>query len=335
MSKKLIAARSIIFLLIVAFMLKIFSFFSIAMGYDANPLYNHSGYSIFQEPDNSIDVLAIGDSNVYSGIFPLIWWEQQGFTGYAWGQASQRIPETYEYLKQIYKHQKPSIVLIDGNNLFRDKTDINNLDSITKAKLATVFPVISFHKNLNPHKVKNIFGNRYSVMKGYYYRNAAHKVHKKKHRMKFSRKVWEINSLSASVFAKCISYCKRQGSIPVLVSVPNYNGWNYKKHNALQEIADKNNIDFIDLNLELKHQINWKKDTADSGDHLNIKGAQKTTSFLGKYLKDEYGLPDRRGDLKYKQWDDDIIEYHKLLKLNIKKGLSKTVPNSITGIAGD
>ena len=69
MSKKSIAARSIIFLLILTFALKIFSSLSIAMGYNANPLFNYSGYSIFQEPDNSVDVLAIGDSNVYSGIF--------------------------------------------------------------------------------------------------------------------------------------------------------------------------------------------------------------------------------------------------------------------------
>lgn len=316
MSKKLIAARSIIFLLILTFMLKIFSSLSIAMGCDANPLYNHSSYSIFREPSNSIDVLAIGDSNVYSGIFPLVWWEQQGFSGYTWGQASQRIPETYEYLKQIYQHQKPSIVLIDGNNLFRDKTDVDNLDSITKAKLATIFPVISFHKNLNPHKFKNIFGNHYSVMKGYYYRKASHKVHKKKHRMKFTRKTWEINSISASTFSKCIHYCKRQGSIPVLISVPNYNGWNYKKHNALQKIADENKINFVDLNLELKNQINWKKDTVDGGDHLNIKGAKKTTAYLGEYLKTEYGLPDRRGDKNYKQWDNDVEEYRKLIYLN-------------------
>lgn len=65
MSKKSIATRSIIFLLILTFALKIFSSLSIAMGYNANPLFNYSGYSIFQEPDNSIDVLAIGDSNVY------------------------------------------------------------------------------------------------------------------------------------------------------------------------------------------------------------------------------------------------------------------------------
>lgn len=318
MSKKLLLTRSVIFLLILAFALKIFSSLSIAMGYNANPLYNYSSYSIFQEPDNSIDVLSIGDSNVYSSIFPLIWWEREGFTGYTWGQPSQRIPETYEYLKQIYRHQKPSIVLIDGNNLFRDKTDINNLDSITKAKLATIFPVISFHKNLNPHKIKNIGGNRYSVMKGYYYRKAAHKVHKKKHRMKFTRKTWEVNKLSASTFAKCIHYCKSQGSIPVLISVPNYNGWNYKKHNALQKIADDNGINFVDLNLALKKKINWRKDSADGGDHLNIKGAKKTTIYLGEYLKNEYGLPDRRGDKKYKQWDNDVEEYHKLLKLDMK-----------------
>ena len=101
MSKKRMITKSVIFLLILAFILKIFSSLSIAMGYNANPLYNYSSYSIFQEPDNSIDVLSIGDSNVYSSIFPLVWWEQQGFTGYTWGQPSQRIPETYEYLKKI------------------------------------------------------------------------------------------------------------------------------------------------------------------------------------------------------------------------------------------
>ena len=85
MSKKRMITKSVIFLLILAFILKIFSSLSIAMGYNANPLYNYSSYSIFQEPDNSIDVLSIGDSNVYSSIFPLVWWEQQGFTGYTWG----------------------------------------------------------------------------------------------------------------------------------------------------------------------------------------------------------------------------------------------------------
>lgn len=91
------------------------------------------------------------------------------------------------------------------------------------------------------------------------------------------------------------SLLQKPGFYPCLISVPNYNGWNYQKHNALQEIADKNGINFVDLNLELKKQINWKKDSVDGGDHLNIKGAKKTSAYLGEYLKKEYGLPDRRG----------------------------------------
>ena len=90
----------------------------------------------------------------------------------------------------------------------------------------------------------------------------------------------------------------------------------YQKHNALQEIAEKNGINFVDLNLELKKQINCKKDSVDVGDHLNIKGAKKTSAYLGEYLKKEYGLPDRRGTANYKQWDNDVEEWEKLMLLD-------------------
>lgn len=43
---------------------------SIAMGYNANPLYNYSSYSIFQEPDNSIDVLP-SETAMYTAAFSL------------------------------------------------------------------------------------------------------------------------------------------------------------------------------------------------------------------------------------------------------------------------
>ena len=66
MSKKSIAARSIIFLLILTFALKIFSSLSIAMGYNANPLFNYSGYSIFQEPYTLLSPIA-NTSTLLSG----------------------------------------------------------------------------------------------------------------------------------------------------------------------------------------------------------------------------------------------------------------------------
>lgn len=62
--------KSVIFLLILAFILKIFSSLSIAMGYNANPLYNYSSYSIFQEPDNSIEY-SPSETAMYTAAFSL------------------------------------------------------------------------------------------------------------------------------------------------------------------------------------------------------------------------------------------------------------------------
>lgn len=70
MSKKRMITKSVIFLLILAFILKIFSSLSIAMGYNANPLYNYSSYSIFR---SQIIVLMYSPSEtaMYTAAFSL------------------------------------------------------------------------------------------------------------------------------------------------------------------------------------------------------------------------------------------------------------------------
>lgn len=313
MSKKKMILHSTVFLAIFAILLELFSFASIRMGKTLDPLFNHSAYGIFEEPEKSIDVLAIGDSNIYSSVSPLMWWQEHGITGYTWGEPSQRIPETYEYLKKIYRHQSPSVVLIDGNNLFREKTDIQILDSIVKAKAASLFPVISLHNNLNIHKISTLFSGSRSVTKGYYYRPGHRRVRKKTPWIRPGKKTARINSISASVFKKCVQLCKKNGSTPVLISVPNCSSWNYARYNALKKIARDNGVAYIDLNLELQHELNWKKDSADGGEHLNIRGAKKTTAWLGNYLSASYVLPDHRGEKAYRQWDKDVKNYNRMV----------------------
>ncbi len=72
------------------------------------------------------------------GMAPLDWWKRYGYTGYTWGEPSQRIFETYAYLNKIYKTQRPKVVFLEVGNLYRDSTNVQVLDSIVRTFLGQI-----------------------------------------------------------------------------------------------------------------------------------------------------------------------------------------------------
>ena len=310
MTKKKNVIKCFLFLGILAILLHIASWVSVQMDRNYNPLLNHSARSIFAEPDDTIDTLFIGDSNVYSGISPMIMWKDYGFTGYAWGEPSQRITETYEYLKQIYKHQKPKVVFIEPGNIFRDQLDLANFDSLVKAKISSLFSIVTYHKNLDIHKLRNLKSNPRSLTKGFFIRTGEKNPREIKMRSEKTEERVPISKVAQWYLKKSIELCRKNGSEVVLLSVPSYNAWNMKKHNSLKDMADKNEVAFLDLNLILEKNMNWKKDTAD-GTHLNVRGAKKVSKWIGAYLNENYELQDHRDDPDYMQWEEDLKVYEK------------------------
>ena len=55
--------------------------------------------------------------------------------------------------------------------------------------------------------------------------------------------------------------------------------------------------------------VDWKNDTLDKGDHLNLSGAHKVTDYMTMYLQEHYMLPDHRGDEKFTSWDTMASQY--------------------------
>ena len=69
-------------------------------------------------------------------------------------------------------------------------------------------------------------------------------------------------------------------------------------------------VDYIDLNRgRHKVDIDWRWDTRDRGDHLNLSGATKVSRELSALLSRRYGLPDHRGDPTYATWEEDLDRY--------------------------
>lgn len=313
--------RPVVFLLILFLLLKGASWISVQMDRNPVPILNHSARGIFEETDNTIDILFIGDSNVYSGISPMKIWKDYGYSSYSWGEPSQRIAETYEYLKEIFQHQKPKVVFIEVGNVFRDQSIASNLDSITKSKVSRIFPLVTYHKSLDVHRIGNLFSDRHSMTKGYYVRTGIKKTKIKKNKMKFTKETEDINIVNQWLLKQCVSLCRKNGCKAFFLSVPSYESWSWKKHNTLQNEADKNNVEYLDLNLAMVDVMDWSKDTPDKGIHLNIAGAEKVSGYLGNFIKENMNLEDHRKNPAYKQWNIDAkdILIHEMDFNEIKK----------------
>ena len=134
--------------------------------------------------------------------------------------------------------------------------------------------------------------------------------------MKETTERQEIPEFARIYMEKITELCRKNDISLVLMSAPSPKNYNYRKHNALQEYADAQGLPYIDLNLKTKEiGIDWKQDSYDKGDHLNVYGAQKVTAYMGKYLKENYDLLDHRGDPKYADWEQMEKKYREKLNL--------------------
>lgn len=113
---------------------------------------------------------------------------------------------------------------------------------------------------------------------------------------------------------KITELCKENDIELLLIDVPSSKSWSYEKHNAIQDYADENGLKFIDFNINRdSFGIDWNTDTRDGGWHMNHSGAVKVTEYLGKFLDENYHLPDHRGEYGFEQWANDLAEYKKTI----------------------
>ena len=86
-------------------------------------------------------------------------------------------------------------------------------------------------------------------------------------------------------------------------------------HNAVAKFAEECGVEYMDANYDRdKIQIEWENDTFDGGDHLNLFGARKMTTYLGDYLARECDLTDHRDDPAYQSWQELWTDYEREIR---------------------
>lgn len=264
-------------------------------------------YRVRREPADSLDVIIVGDSLTYSSVSPLQIWKEHGFTSYVCGQWSQKIMETENVLKTVLRRQKPRVVIVETDVLFRTQMDARHLNDGIETGLKYYVPVFRGHdiwKSLvikKKHKLENY--------KGFILRSDV-KPYKKGDYMKKNKKEVKLQDTVLTHMENIIDLCEKSGAELILLGTPSPLNYSYARSKAVSEYAKEKSLVWLDMNYLLKEiGINWKMDSLDKGDHLNISGAEKVTKYLGRYLSDKYKLPDHRGDAAYASWTKESLAY--------------------------
>ena len=279
----------------------LFYFFSYVSLSNANikkfGIYKASLYEILGEKEDSIDVVVIGDSLVYSSVSPMEIYGKYGFTAFDCSEPAQIFSDALAYYKVAVESQHPKVVIIGANIFFRDGLK-KSWDKKVKKVIQNNIPLIIYHDNWK----KLLFSNygRINYLKGFKLNKnikpSENKVYMKTHEIRAN-----IPEKNIEYFEEMLEIAKENNIKIVLMGFPSQVSWYYKKHNAMLDLAKKYNLEYINFNLE-DLGIDWTHDTKDKGEHLNYYGAKIISDYVGNYLKNLNILEDHRNDKEYDEW---------------------------------
>ena len=271
-------------------------------------VYNVSKYEILGEKRDTIDVVAIGDSLVYSSLSPMEIWNEFGYTAFDSAEPAQIIENAYKSVDIAIKSQHPKIILLEANVILRDPKNQNKYTRLYREN-KDYNPLGLHHNNWKNYITYGDKSEWINVYKGFKFITKI-EPSKNKVYMKPSKELRVIQNNNLKVFITIVSLCQKNDVELVLISFPTQTSWGYKKHNTIAKIASENNLEFIDLNL-VDLGIDWQIDTKDNGSHLNYRGALKATKYIGEYLSKLEMLEDKRKNPEYESWNKAYEKYIK------------------------
>ena len=283
-------------------------------------------YSFMNDEEQTIQIVGIGNSDVYSGFSPLDLWKEYGHTSTVSASIHQTIQESIDLMKLIYENQSPDLVIIETDMFYDGEDEVGN-------ELKKSNGLSDFFERRNPdnftHKVEGVYtifkfhnywmGGKDNSKKspynphGYKYSNEICKLESVDY-MKPTADIDRMSNFNAEQTDALIALCKSKGSEVMILTLPSINTWNMARHNGVEEYAKERNIPFLDLNLCLDEMgIDIRDSFRDEGNHLNYPGAKKVTRFVGEYIDNNYSIEDLRGNKKYQSWDNDLKKFERFL----------------------
>ena len=298
-------------------------------------LKSEDGFSqieaMYKQKNNTVDVIFLGSSQAYCNINTGVLWDEYGMAAFDLGGAEAPTWNSYYYLKEALKTQRPKIVALEistmalqpfeyqyyawiEDNHYGMNWGENRIDSL---KISTpddefydyLFALGPMHGRYNDLS-KNDFVNENNSInyKGFDPRETINPIEEPD--VSGVTELGEVPEKHLTYYYKIIELCKSE-NIPLVVIKAPYDVTEdeQKVYNLIFDIADQNDVPYIDFNKCYDEMgLDFATDMADSS-HVNMSGNYKYSKYLGQRIKEMVELEDHRGDSKYNSWEADAMAH--------------------------
>lgn len=320
---------------------------------DLSQYYDHNVYKLdafYAEPKNTLDVVLLGASEVFTDFSSGYAYDLYGFTSYPYALDSNPGALYEAQLREILRCQNPKKIVVEINGFLYEETDpltasgslrrlVNNIpftwnkvDTILKNanKEDMYFVFFSLAKDHERWKEWDTqwdqflerlhFRRNGSVLKGNLttlntYRGPDHRD------VSGDEATAPLEPVSESCLRSFLEFCKEeQVDNVIFVRFPHVisTDENYERFcrgNEAGRIIEEYGFEYLNLEKEF-YQIGLEPEDFYNEDHMNIYGQQKFTDYFGRILAEEYGIMETKlAQGQYHIWDKAALYTRRFYEL--------------------
>ena len=305
------------------------------------------------EERNSLDVIFLGSSEVFTAFAPPYAWQLQRITSYPYAVSAGPVTYWLTMLKDVLSRQDPQLIVVETNGAVYDTKELHgnaplhyildympmNANKVralndlvteeTDGKAAFLFPIVKYHSFWNdPETLRSNFNNirdqherGHTMLRGIWVSNSIEAPNAPPRDLKADNTKLPLDEEAEHALREFLDFC-REKDLPVLFTCFPHQVTrdddriyrNFQKTNTIEEIVKEYGFPYLNMErLGREIGLDPTHDYYNEG-HLNIYGQQKFTEFFSQYLVEECGItPGNHTQAQKERWNESAEYYSRLI----------------------